>query len=423
MIPTVLLIGGAILLAVGLLQFLHLVRQARRANTHRAERFRSSGELLRQRVDAARSPRETRSTVPAWQGYRRFRVERKTLENTAGVCSLALVPCDGKPLATFVPGQYLTFRFSIPGQSKPVVRCYSLSDCHAERTTCYRVTIKKLAAPQDDRNIPPGVASTYVYHHIKEGDTLEVKAPAGNFVLDQPDDVPVVLISGGIGITPLLSMLNAIVTAGSKRKTWFYYGVRDGTEHIMREHLARLRREFSHLHMRICYSAPREADRKGIDYDFAGRITLDLIRREAPWRDAVFYVCGPSSLMTSMIQGLLASGVPKARVKSEAFGPASVGMNRPALGAAASSQGAIHINFTKSSRRIPWNPEACNLLDFAHENDVEIESGCRAGSCGTCSVTVKAGDVIYLQEPDVECELGTCLTCIAAPRTELTIEA
>ena len=423
MIPTTLLAGGAVLFAVGLLQFLRLFRRARRANTHRAELFRSSLELLRQRVDAARSPLKTRSRVPAWQGYRQFRVERKTLENRAGVCSLALVPCDGQPLATFDPGQYLTFRFSIPGLSKPVVRCYSLSDCHAERTTYYRVTVKKLTAPQDDRNVPPGVASTYVYDHVKEGDTLEVKAPAGNFVLDQTDDVPVVLISGGIGITPLLSMLNAIIAAGSKRKTWFYYGVRDGTEHIMREHLDRLRREFSNMHIRICYSAPREADRKGLDYDFAGRITLDLIRREAPWRDAVFYVCGPSSMMTSMIQGLLAWGVPKARVRSEAFGPASVRINRRVFGAAPISQGAIHINFTKSAKRIPWNPKAGNLLEFAHENGVEIDSGCRAGSCGTCAVTVKAGEVVYLQDPDVECELGTCLACIAAPGTELTIEA
>lgn len=423
MISIALLICGVILCAVGLLQFLHLFQWMRRTNTHRAELFRGSLQLMHQRVDAARPPLQTDSKLETWEGYRQFRVERKTLENQAGVCSLALVPCDGKQLASFDPGQFLTFRFSIPGRSKPVVRCYSLSDCQSKPTTHYRVTIKKLPSPPDEHDLPPGVASSYVHDQVEVGDTLEVKAPAGNFVLDQQDNAPVILVSAGIGVTPLLCMLNTIVASGAKRETWFYYGIRNGIEHIMREHLDRLRQECPNIHVRICYSAPREVDRERIDYDYTGRISVDLIQREAPWRDSVFYVCGPSSMMTSLTEGLLASGIPKSRIKSEAFGPASVPTNRRVTGTSLDTQGAIHVNFSKSEKRIPWNEKAGNLLEFAHENDIEIDSGCRAGSCGTCSITVKSGDVIYLQDPDVECEPGTCLACITAPTTELTIEA
>ncbi len=164
MISRIFLIGGAILVAVGLLQFLLLLRRARRGTMRRREQFRSSLELLRQKVDTAQAQLETGCRGPAWRGYRQFRVEKKTTENRAGVCSLALVPCDGKPLATFDPGQYLTFRFSIPGQSKPVVRCYSLSDCFCDNQ--YRVSIKRLPAPPGKPDVAPGLASSYFHEQM-----------------------------------------------------------------------------------------------------------------------------------------------------------------------------------------------------------------------------------------------------------------
>lgn len=423
MISTMLLISGVILLVIGLLKFSLLLWHAHDAHRCRKKHFSSSLELLRDRIGAAKAQSPKRSGGPAWRGYRQFRVARKTLENRVSVCSLALVPRDGMPLAAYAPGQYLTLRIAVPGQSKPVIRCYSLSDYQSKSTTHYRVTIKKLSAPLNEQNVPPGVASTYIYDQVEEGDTLEVKAPAGTFVLGQDNDAPVVLVAGGIGVTPLLSMLNAIVASGSKRETWFYYGVRNGIEHIMREHLDRIRRECSNVHIRIFYSTPRENDRECIDYDCAGRISVDRIQQEAPWKDSVFYVCGPFSMMTSLTKGLLASGIPNTRIRSEAFGAASVPTNRPARGRAPATEAAIHVTFSKADKRIPWNQQASNLLEFARENGVEIESGCRAGKCGTCSVKVKAGDVVYLQDPEVECEPDTCLACITAPSTDLTIEA
>jgi len=136
------------------------------------------------------------------------------------VCSFYLAPHDGKPLPRFLPGQYLTFQLRPPGQAKPIVRCYSLSDRPGvpER---YRVTIKRVAAPPDKKEIPPGVASNYFHDHLQVGDILDVKAPAGQFVLDLQATTPVVFLAGGVGVTPLLSMINALAEARSSREVWF----------------------------------------------------------------------------------------------------------------------------------------------------------------------------------------------------------
>src|SRR4051812_28199507 len=163
-----------------------------------------------------------------WNGLRKFTVAKKTCE-CDGVCAFYLEPHDRRPLPRFKPGQYLTFQLALPGRDKPVVRCYSLSDS-PHRSEYYRVTIKKEKAPTDRPELPHGIASTYFCDVVKEGDILDVKAPTGHFFLEMARSTSVVLIAGGVGVTPLLCMAQAIAASGSKREAWFFFGVRNSKE-------------------------------------------------------------------------------------------------------------------------------------------------------------------------------------------------
>ena len=161
----------------------------------------------------------------AWNGYRKFRVSRK-IEEAKDQCSFYLTPHDGRKVPPFDPGQFLTFRLDIPDQKKPVIRCYSLSE--APKADHYRVTIKRVPPPRDKPEIPPGLSSNYFHDMVEEGKILDIRAPGGQFYLDSTRQTPIVLIGGGIGLTPVLSMVNYIVDSGSNRETWFFYGVTNG---------------------------------------------------------------------------------------------------------------------------------------------------------------------------------------------------
>ena len=201
-------------------------------------------ELLRQRVDAETLSGEVErnKTVATWSGLRKFRIRDK-IQDGGDICSFYLVPHDGKALPPFAPGQYLTFNLRLPDRDKPLVRCYSLSDSPFQ-TDYYRVSIKRQGPPPREPEAPPGLGSYYFHDELNTGDIVDVKAPSGNFFLDLSKHGPVVLIGGGVGLTPMLSMLNAICESGSQRETWLFYGVRNGDEHIVREHLEALEAAF-----------------------------------------------------------------------------------------------------------------------------------------------------------------------------------
>ncbi len=190
---------------------------------------------LREEIDSLRSQREKqKKEVSGWDGFRKFRVARK-LQECDGCHSFYLVPHDGKPLAAFQPGQYLTFQLKIPGQKKPVVRCYSLSSLHDERF--YRCTIKKMLPPTSAPDAAPGVSSTYFNDVVAEGDILDVRAPRGQFCLDGHRDAPVVLISGGVGITPMMSIAQTLLTSGSARPIFMFAGFPNGPTHVFKQDL------------------------------------------------------------------------------------------------------------------------------------------------------------------------------------------
>ncbi|MBS1159842.1 MAG: oxidoreductase FAD/NAD(P)-binding domain protein [Proteobacteria bacterium] len=371
---------------------------------------------------------ETPARPAAWAGYRAFRVKARAFEDAAqSVCSFFLVPEDQQALPPFCPGQFLTFRLEVPnaaGGVDQVIRCYSLSD--APQASAYRVSIKR-AAPPPGLAVQPGRSSTYFHDQLGIGDLLQVRAPAGHFYLDH-GTAPVVLLAGGIGITPLLSMLNWSLAEQSGREIWLFYGVRDGDEVVMRAHLEQLAASHPHFHLRLCVSKPRAGDEAGRDYHHPERISVDLLRRELPLKPYHFYLCGPTPLLESMVPGLAAWGVPEARIHFEAFGPASLKRPSAALvqGAEAASVAPgseLVVSFARSGQQFSWSTTAGNLLDFAEAHGVSVNSGCRAGGCGSCQTRIESGEVSYSQAPDFDPEPGSCLLCMCIPKTSVTLEA
>jgi ferredoxin-NADP reductase len=360
----------------------------------------------------------------SWDGFREFMVQRREFEDrSCSICSFYLLPVDGKPLPAFRPGQFLTFRLSIEDaithQPKNVVRCYSLSD--APRPDYYRISIKRIPAPIDRTDAPPGLCSSFFHDHIKESSRLLLKAPSGHFHLMEDEPLPIVLIGGGIGITPMLSMLNTVLANGINREIHLFYGLRNGSEHAMKERLHILVREHDNFHMHVCYSAPNGNDLEGVDYQHKGRVTIPLLRNTLKPMRYQFYICGPRPMMESLVPGLEDWGVDSKDIYYESFGSASLSKHEKVSQSAITQ--AITVTFSRSCRSILWDSAADSLLEFAEANDIEVESGCRAGSCSSCQTAVVVGEVEYNQEPDADVLQGHCLLCISKPANDLTLDA
>jgi ferredoxin-NADP reductase len=375
--------------------------------------------LLRERIaeTADRRRRELEKSERTWDGFRKFVIARKELE-ARDTRSFYLEPHDRRPLPSFMPGQYLTFRLPAPGSPKPIIRCYSLSD--APKPDYFRVTIKRIGPPPNNPDGPPGASSSYFHDELEPGDIVDVKAPAGQFFLDPAESHPAVLIGGGIGLTPVLSMLNAIVESDNTRDVYFFYGVRNRSEHAFAEHLKKIASERPEIQLHVCYSDPTEEDIAGEHYHHAERVSVDLMKRVLSSNAHHFYMCGPPPMMKSVVEDLLAWGVPQDRIHHEAFGPASV--KSAAAPAAPAGDTNIEVVFTRTDKKIPWDGRS-TLLEVAEANGIRMDFGCRSGNCGTCLTALKTGEVKYPSPPGCAVEKGSCLACIALPGTNVTIDA
>ena len=385
------------------------------------------GEDLNLTVDRDQSRDAEVITVATRLDFRKFRVDRKVVEDAcSSICSFFLVPEDGKPLPPFLPGQFLTFRLDLPaatGGTEQVIRCYSLSD--APRPDCYRVSIKRVSAPAGS-DFPPGRSSHYFHDHVSVGSLLRVRAPSGHFHIDHSDD-PLVLIGGGIGITPMLSMLNWCLANQPGREVWLFYGVRNGREGMMKSHLEALALAHTNFHLRVCFSAPQPDDVAGHDYHHQGRIDINLLRTQLPDKLYHFYICGPTPMLESLVPALEDWEVPDTHIHFEAFGPASI-KRRSARDSVTDAQNeavanAIFVNFAQSGKQLQWPPFAGSLLELAESQGISVNSGCRAGGCGSCQTKILSGEVAYRQPPDYDPEPGTCLLCVCSPKTSVTLEA
>jgi ferredoxin-NADP reductase/MOSC domain-containing protein YiiM len=371
-------------------------------------------QIQRIGVSGRRQPAAPR---PAWTGYRPFILRQKVRESE-DVSSFHLAPEDGRPLPSYLPGQFLTVRLALPGIERPVVRSYSLSD--AARPDHYRLTIRRIGSRTGEPQVKAGLASTHFHDRLAVGDRIEAKAPAGTFTIDtRQQDQPVVLIGGGIGITPLLSMLNDIAAADAPRETWLLYGVRDDRDHVMRAHLEAIARTRANVHLWVFYSRPARAmDGRDIQ---VGHIDLAALKRLLPSNAYDFYLCGPPAMMESVTRDLQAWGVPADRVHTEAFGPATV--KQAVGGPTAQPDCGFDVTFERAGVTAQWSRCEMPLLELAEEHGVAIDFGCRAGSCGTCVTRLLSGAVRYLRQPNAPLEAGEILPCIAVPAEPLTLEA
>ncbi|RNB92454.1 NO-inducible flavohemoprotein [Brevibacillus fluminis] len=252
-----------------------------------------------------------------WEGFRPFRVERKVQESDR-ITTFYLVPQDGGTIASFAPGQYISVKLDIPGETNTHIRQYSLSD--APGKPYYRISVKR---EDGQRDRPAGKVSNYLHQKVEQGDTLLLSAPAGDFVLNQEDARPLVLLSGGVGLTPMVSMLQASVAANAQRQVIFIHSTQNGDTHAMKAQIEELASKHSQLSVHWCYTQPTEQDRAAGAFEKEGYIDLAWLKQVLPTTDAAFYFCGPVSYMKAVHSYLTEMGAASADLHYEFFGPAA----------------------------------------------------------------------------------------------------
>jgi ferredoxin-NADP reductase/MOSC domain-containing protein YiiM/ferredoxin len=352
---------------------------------------------------------------PAWRGFRPLRISRK-LRESGNVTSLLLEPTDGEPVAATLPGQFVVLRLG-PLSTPELTRSYSLSG--APGATTYRVSVKREAH---------GAASAYIDDGLQVGDIVQASAARGDFTL-RPGDTPVVLLSAGIGVTPVLAMLHALAAEVSTREIWWLYGTRNGREHPFAEEVRGLLNTFAHPHSYVCYSSPDPEDRPDVDFDAAGHLNVGVLGELNLPRNGDFYICGPSSFMSDLTAGLKELGVASDRIQTETFGPgpsitpgiAAAPHRPPHLPAGAPGSGPM-VSFARSGLNVRWGSSFPSLLDLAEACDVPVRYACRTGVCHTCESGLVAGKIGYRPDPVDAPADGIVLICCAQPEGDVVID-
>ncbi|WP_163836321.1 NO-inducible flavohemoprotein [Spartinivicinus ruber] len=248
-----------------------------------------------------------------WKGPREFTVIEKTIESEL-ITSFKLAPVDGKPVKSFKPGQYLSVMTKPESSAYQEIRQYSLSDKPNGQT--YRISVRR-----EDRGLKPGIVSNYLHEQIKVGDTLKVLPPAGDFYLQANQETPVVLISAGVGLTPLVSMLNTLVASNHQAPIFYLHACEHSKVHAFKSFIKQTEAENNNIQSIIWYRQPEATDLQGIDYQFEGTMQLDAIKQQLLLPNAQYYLCGPFGFMQAVNQQLLTMGVEPNQVHYEVFGP------------------------------------------------------------------------------------------------------
>jgi ferredoxin-NADP reductase/MOSC domain-containing protein YiiM len=371
-------------------------------------------DLLRAAEGPGAAGASTSPAEPAWAAFRKLRVARIVRE-TANVCSIYLTAADGSVLPGALPGQYLTLRLTAAQQPAPV-RSYSLSSVPGAGG--YRISVKQE---------PHGSASSYLNHDLKPGALLDVAAPRGDFVLDDGTS-PVLLISAGIGVTPVLSMLHQLADTRSERQIWWLYGARSPSEHPFAAEAHALLTGLPDARECLFYSAASAAERARV-HAANGRLTKEALDKLHLPPDAAAYVCGPASFMTDMRDALVKTGLNPASIRTELFGvlPATnPGLTKqarrpPHLPPGPAGTGPL-VTFARSGITAPFGDDWRSVLDLADACDVPTRWSCRTGVCHTCTTPLLSGDITYQPTPLELPADGQVLICCTQPSTDIVLD-
>jgi MOSC domain-containing protein YiiM/ferredoxin-NADP reductase len=356
----------------------------------------------------------SQTATPGFRSLRVSRIDRECVD----VISLSLEPTDGRRLTTPLPGQFVVLRLRPDPKVAPIFRSYSLSGLASDER--YRVSVKLE---------PDGAGGTFLRNHVRAGDLLDVSEPRGSFVL-QPGTGPVVLLSGGIGATPVLAMLHALAASESPREIWWLHVARNRSLHSFASEAGELVKGLGHARSRVWYSRPSPGDREGVDYDARGRLGIEAIEQLNVPREADFYLCGPPAFLSDLRTGLSAWGVPPAGIHAEIFSggpsltPGVVGAQAraPHPPAGAPGTGSL-VTFARSGLSVRWRPSPeQSLLELAEACDVPVRWSCRTGVCHNCESGLISGSVAYDPDPLDPPSEGNVLICCSRPKGDVVID-
>ncbi|POX63550.1 sulfurase [Streptomyces sp. Ru62] len=354
---------------------------------------------------------------PAWTGFRPLTITDVRPESES-VISLSLAAAEGSALPAALPGQFLTVRIRPEEDGPPLIRSYSLSG--RPGTGTYRISVKVE---------PHGVASNYLRAHARAGGSLDIAAPRGTFCLSDGDR-PVVLVSAGVGVTPVLAMLHSLASARSRRQVWWLHGARNGTEHPFAQEARGLLESLDHARSIVYYSRPNAEDRQGEDYAQAGRLTSERLLGLGLPTDADAYICGPVTFMDDVTDALVKAGLEASRVHTENFnsGPSITPGIKGAPPARAPHQPAgpagtgPSVAFTRSGLTVAWDDTRNSLLELAEACDVPVQWSCRTGVCHTCELALMSGSVDYSPDPVEPPGDGNILICCSKPAQDVVLD-
>ena len=385
------------------------------------------------------------SAPPAGQaagrgGFRDLRVVEK-VEESSLITSFHLEPVDPEGWRGFQPGQFLVLRIPVDEQNGDgqghVLRNYSLSGSPYLEGR-YRISVKREASPAP--GLPHGNGSCFLHDAIDVGDRLVAEGPRGDFVLDRASSRPVVLISGGVGLTPMVSMMHAL-TATPDRRVAFIHACEDGDVHALRDEVSGLAAGRPEWSVHFCYRSPSERDRRDGRFHSEGVVSRELLQRLLPIDDYEFYLCGPPPFMAAVYGALRGLGVERGRIAYEFFGPATVleaeakaaepetvqevsAAGRALAGpeADAAASGAPPGELRRRGRPGVWGGVAPARRGRAGCEGLTPDFSCRAGICGTCKSRLISGEVAYFEEPLDEPAAGEVLLCCSRPRGPVVLD-
>jgi ferredoxin-NADP reductase/MOSC domain-containing protein YiiM len=354
---------------------------------------------------------------PASPGFRPLAITAIDPESE-DVLSLTMRSPNSQPLPTAMPGQYVVVRLQTAAGGPPIFRSYSLSGPLS--TERYRISVKIE---------PNGAAGTYLREHVRVGDALDVSSPRGSFILESGER-PVVLLSAGIGATPILAMLHSLAAARSTRQVLWLYGARDGKHHPFAAEVRRVMPALTHGRNYVCYSRPGSRDEMGKDFDATGHLSRSVFDNVGIPREADVYLCGPNRFMADMKEELATLGVAPERIHAEIFN-GSESMTPGVVGAATpvphlpnddANTGPL-VSFARSGIAAHWKASAYqSILELAEACDVPVRWSCRTGVCHNCESGLVSGAIVYGPEPLEKPADGNLLVCCSQPIRDVVID-